>query len=573
MNYSFYDFLTMVGSLGMFLYGMKMMSESLQKVAGQKMRSILSAMTSNRFFGVLTGFFVTTVVQSSSATTVMVVGFVNAGLITLKESIGVIMGANIGTTVTGWIITIFGFKMSISDYSLPMIAIGLPLIFSKVASRRSWGEFLVGFALLFLGLDFLKGSVPNINENPEILSFVQSFMGLGFGSTLIFLAIGTLLTVVIQSSSATMALTFVMVNQGWISFEMAAAMVLGENIGTTITANLAASVGNLSAKRAALVHLLFNVLGIIWMLLVFRQFTGAIDHFVTNHQGVSPSESPAAIPTALALFHTAFNIINVLLFIWFTPLLEKLVVRMIPQRDKDSEEEFRLKFITTGMLSTPELSLLQAKKEVQFFAKHTIKMFGFFRKLIDEKSDKKFNKLFTKIQKYEGICDNVEVEITNYLSQVSQYKMSETGQRRMRSMLKLVGDLESVGDCNFNLARTVNRMREKKITFNQEAMDKLELMFNLVQEALEEMRSNLNMDETAVNLNKAIQLEKRVNNYRSQLKAEHLDNLAKEVYSYEAAILFNDLFSECEKLADYVINVSEALEEVASRKTRPNPHM
>src|SRR5690554_62463 len=573
MNYSFYDFLTMVGSLGMFLYGMKMMSESLQKVAGQKMRSILSAMTSNRFFGVLTGFFVTTVVQSSSATTVMVVGFVNAGLITLKESIGVIMGANIGTTVTGWIITIFGFKMSISDYSLPMIAIGLPLIFSKVASRRSWGEFLVGFALLFLGLDFLKGSVPNINENPEILSFVQSFMGLGFGSTLIFLAIDTLLTVVIQSSSATMALTFVMVNQGWISFEMAAAMVLGENIGTTITANLAASVGNLSAKRAALVHLLFNVLGIIWMLLVFRQFTGAIDHFVTNHQGVSPSESPAAIPTALAIFHTAFNLLNVLLFFWFTPLLEKIVVRMIPQRDKDSEEEFRLKFITTGMLSTPELSLLQAKKEVQFFAKHTIKMFGFFRKLIDEKSDKKFNKLFTKIQKYEGICDNVEVEITNYLSQVSQYKMSETGQRRMRSMLKLVGDLESVGDCNFNLARTVNRMREKKITFNQEAMDKLELMFNLVEEALEEMRSNLNMDETAVNLNRAIQLEKRVNNYRSQLKAEHLDNLAKEVYSYEAGILFNDLFSECEKLADYVINVSEALEEVASRKTRPNPHM
>lgn len=573
MNYSFFDFLTMVGSLGMFLYGMKMMSESLQKVAGQKMRSILSAMTSNRFFGVLTGFFVTAVVQSSSATTVMVVGFVNAGLITLKESIGVIMGANIGTTVTGWIITIFGFKMSISDYSLPMIAIGLPLIFSKVASRRSWGEFLVGFALLFLGLDFLKGSVPNINENPEILSFVQSFMGLGFGSTLIFLAIGTLLTVVIQSSSATMALTFVMVNQGWISFEMAAAMVLGENIGTTITANLAASVGNLSAKRAALVHFLFNVLGTIWMLLVFRQFTGAIDHFVTNHQGVSPSESPAAIPTALAIFHTAFNVLNVLLFVWFTPLLEKIVVRMIPQRDKDSEEEFRLKFITTGMLSTPELSLLQAKKEVQFFAKHTIKMFGFFRKLIDEKSDKKFNKLFTKIQKYEGICDNVEVEITNYLSQVSQYKMSETGQRRMRSMLKLVGDLESVGDCNFNLARTVNRMREKKITFNQEAMDKLELMFNLVEEALEEMRSNLNMDETAVNLNKAIQLEKRVNNYRSQLKAEHLDNLGKEVYSYEAGILFNDLFSECEKLADYVINVSEALEEVASRKTRPNPHM
>ncbi len=566
MNYSFYDFLTMVGSLGMFLYGMKMMSESLQRVAGQKMRSILSAMTSNRFFGVLTGFFVTTVVQSSSATTVMVVGFVNAGLITLKESIGVIMGANIGTTVTGWIITIFGFKMQISDYSLPMIAIGIPLIFSKIVTRRSWGEFIVGFALLFLGLDFLKGSVPNINENPEILSFVQGFMGFGFGSTLIFLALGSLLTIVIQSSSATMALTFVMVNQGWISFEMAAAMVLGENIGTTITANIAASVGNLSAKRAARVHLLFNVLGIVWMLAIFNTYTGVIDQFVTNRGGVSPSDSPAAIPTALALFHTSFNIINVLIFIWFTPLLQKVVIRMIPQRDKDSEEDFRLKFITTGMLSTPELSLLQAKKEVQFFSKHTIKMFGFFRKLLYEKSDKKFNKLYTKIQKYENICDNVEVEITNYLSQVSQYKMSESGQRRMRSMLKLVGDLESVGDCNYNLARTVNRMRENKISFNDEAMEKLELMFNLVDDTLEEMRSNLNKDESTVNLSKAIQLEKQVNNYRSQLKAEHLDNLSKEVYSNEAGILFNDLFSECEKLADYTINVSEALEEVASRK-------
>jgi len=556
----------MVGSLGMFLYGMKMMSESLQRVAGQKMRSILSAMTSNRFFGVLTGFFVTTVVQSSSATTVMVVGFVNAGLITLKQSIGVIMGANIGTTVTGWIITIFGFKMQISDYSLPMIAIGIPLIFSKVVTRRSWGEFLVGFALLFLGLDFLKGSVPNINENPEILSFVTGFMGYGFGSTLIFLAFGSILTIVIQSSSATMALTFVMVNQGWISFEMAAAMVLGENIGTTITANIAASVGNLSAKRAARVHLLFNILGIIWMLAIFNTFTGVIDQIVTVRGGVSPSESPAAIPTALALFHTFFNIINVLLFIWFTPLLEKIVIQMIPQKDKDGEEDFRLKYITTGMLSTPELSLLQAKKEVQFFSKHTIKMFNFFRKLMYEKSDKKFNKLYTKIQKYENICDNVEVEITNYLSQVSQYKMSDNGQRRMRAMLKLVGDLESVGDCNYNLARTVNRMRENKISFNTEAMNKLELMFNLVDATLEEMSNNLNKDESDVHLNKAIQLEKQVNNYRSQLKAEHLDNLSKEIYSNEAGILFNDLFSECEKLADYTINVSEALEEVASRK-------
>lgn len=566
MNYSIFDFLTLVGSLGMFLYGMKMMSESLQKVAGSKMRSILSAMTSNRFLGVLTGFFVTTVVQSSSATTVMLVGFVNAGLLTLKESIGVIMGANIGTTVTGWIITIFGFKVQISEYALPLIAFGIPLIFSKSGNRRSWGEFLVGFALLFMGLDFLKGSVPNIKENPELLQFLQGYTNLGFLSTVIFLFIGSLLTVIIQSSSATMALTFVMCNQGWISFEMAAAMVLGENIGTTVTANIAASVGNLSAKRAARAHLIFNLLGVFWMLSIFSTFTSWIDQFITHHNGLSPSENPAVIPTALSLFHTSFNIINVLLLIWFTPLLQKIVERLVPQRDKDSEEEFRLKYITTGLMSTSELSLLQAKKEIQFFAKHTNKMFDFFRKLLYETSDKKFTKLYAKIQKYEGISDNVEVEITNYLSQISQYKMSDVGRRRMRSMLKLAGDLESIGDSTFNLARTANRMREKKIKFNKEAMQKLELMFNLVEESLQVMRLNLDKDELDVTLGKANLIEEQINNYRNQLKAEHLDNLSKNVYSYEAGIIFNDLFSECEKLGDYTINVSEALVEVGTRK-------
>ncbi len=566
MNYSIFDFLTLVGSLGMFLYGMKMMSESLQKVAGSKMRSILSAMTSNRFLGVLTGFFVTTVVQSSSATTVMLVGFVNAGLLTLKESIGVIMGANIGTTVTGWVITIFGFKVQISEYALPLIAFGIPLIFSKSGNRRSWGEFLVGFALLFMGLDFLKSSVPNIKENPELLQFLHGYTNLGFLSTIIFLFIGSLLTIIIQSSSATMALTFVMCNQGWISFEMAAAMVLGENIGTTVTANIAASVGNLSAKRAARAHLIFNLLGVFWMLLIFKTFTGWIDQFTTHHNGLSPSENPAVIPTALSLFHTSFNIINMLLLIWFTPILQKIVERLVPQKDKDSEEEFRLKYITTGLMSTSELSLLQAKKEIQFFAKHTYKMFDFFRKLLYETSDKKFTKLYAKIQKYEGISDNVEVEITNYLSQISQYKMSDVGRRRMRSMLKLAGDLESIGDSTFNLARTVNRMREKKIKFNKEAMQKLELMFNLVEESLQIMRSNLDKDELDVTLGKANLIEEQINNYRNQLKAEHLDNLSKNVYSYEAGIIFNDLFSECEKLGDYTINVSEALVEVGTRK-------
>lgn len=565
MNYTFFDFLTLVGSLGMFLYGMKIMSESLQKVAGSKMRAILSVMTSNRFLGVLTGFLVTAVVQSSSATTVMVIGFVNAGLISLTESIGIIMGANVGSTVTGWIISLLGFEMSISDYAIPLVAFALPLIFSKKSGRRSWGEFLLGFALLFLGLEYLKNSVPDLGQNPEVLSFVEKYASSGFKSTLIFLGIGTVLTVIIQSSAATMALTFVMVSQGWIDFYMAAAMVLGENVGTTITANLAASVGNLSAKRAAFVHFLFNVLGVFWMLAVFNHFVGFIETKFLLPAG-GGEVLPMSIPLGLSIFHTGFNIINVFIFIWFTPYLQKLVEYILPQRDKDSEEDFRLKFITTGLMSTPELSLLQVKKEIQFFAKHTTKMYGFFRKLLYETNDNKFNKLYSKIQKYEGICDNVEVEITNYLSQISQYKMSEAGRRRMRSMLKLVGDLESIGDCNYNLARTVNRMKENNVTFNEEAYKKLELMFNLVDDALEEMRKNLLRDEHDIDYRLAMEIEDQINNYRSQLRSEHFDNLSKEVYTYESGVFFNDLFSECEKLGDYVINVSEALEEVTFRK-------
>jgi len=562
MQYTFFDFLSLVGSLGMFLYGMKMMSEALQKVAGNRLRSILSAMTSNRFFGIITGFMITAMVQSSSATTVMVVSFVNAGLVTVTESIGVIMGANIGTTVTGWIITLFGFKVQISAYSLPLIGLGLPFIFSKSGTRRSYGELLIGFALIFLGLEYLKDSVPNIQDNPEILSFLQQYTDSGIWTTLLFLGIGTLLTVLVQSSSATMALTFVMCNQGWIEFSQAAAMILGENIGTTITANIASSVGNLSAKRTARMHLIFNALGITWMLLVFNNFTGLIDTLMTTNGGTSPSESPAAIPTALSIFHTSFNVINVLVFVWFAPFIQKIAEYLVPQKSKELDEEFRLKYITTGMLSTSELSILQSKKEIQFYAKHTTKMFGFVRKMLHEDRDKKFNKLFSKVQKYEGISDNVEVEITNYVTQISQYKISEPGRKRIRSMLKIAGDLESIADSNYNLARSVNSMREKNIQFNESAKEKLELMFNLVEEALSVMRVNLQQDELTVSLKKARLLEDQINNYRDQLKTEHLDNLANNVYSYEAGIIFNDLFSESEKLADYVINVSEAIEEV-----------
>ncbi|NPA36512.1 MAG: Na/Pi cotransporter family protein [Chlorobi bacterium] len=561
MNYTFLDFLTLIGSLGLFLFGMKMMSEALQRVAGSKMRNILASMTSNRFFGVLTGFLVTAIIQSSSATTVMVVSFVNAGLLNLTQSIGVIMGANIGTTVTGWLISLLGFKVKISAYALPLIGISLPLIFSKKTKRKTWGEFIIGFALLFMGLEELKGSVPNLKANPEILSFLQNYTDLGFGSILIFLAIGTVLTIIIQSSSATMALTFVMCNQGWIPFELAAAMIMGENIGTTITANLAASVGNTSAKQAAFVHFLFNILGVLWMLVVFRPFVHFIDTLVTNHGGISPSEDPAAIPIALSVFHTSFNVINTLIFIWFIPVFKILVEKIIPAKD-DDEEEFRLEYITTGLLSTPELSLFQAKKEVQFYAKHTKKMFGFIRKLIHTHDDAKFTKLFAKIEKYERISDEVEVEIANYLSLVNQSKLSDTGRRQVRAIMKLVSDLESIGDSNYNLARTINRMRERKVKFTPEVMKKLELMFDLVEESLSVMCDNLNEESYNINFRKAQEIEAEINAYRNQLKSEHLDNIRNNVYTYDTGIIFNDLFSECEKLADYVINVSEALHEV-----------
>lgn len=566
MNYSFLDFLQLIGSLGLFLYGMKLMSEALQKVAGSKMRSFLSAMTSNRFLGLFTGFIITAIIQSSSATTVMIVSFVNAGLMSLAESISVIMGANIGTTITGWVISILGFEVDIATYALPFIGIGLPLIFSQKTIRRSWGEFLLGFALLFMGLDFLKSSVPDINQSPELFSFLQRYTENGLASIFLFLGIGTILTIVIQSSSATMALTFVMCNEGWIPFEMAAAMVMGENIGTTVTANIAAAVGNISAKRAALVHFAFNILGVTWLLILFHPFINLVSTIMIHYKGVSPLESTpesiAMIPMGLALFHTLFNVTNAAVWIGFTKMYEKLVIKLLPNKDTE-EEEFRLKFINTGMLSTSELSLLQAKQEVQFYAKHTKKMFGFVRKLMSEESESKFTKLYARIEKYETISDNVEVEIANYLAQVSQGRLSDLGKARSRSMMKLVSDLESIADSNYNLARTINRMRENKIVFEGSALEKLFMMFDLVDDALTIMKENLNMEEEKdVDLNKANLMETQINRFRDTLRIEHLENLKSGVYTVEAGIIFNDMFQECERLGDYIINVSEALTEI-----------
>ncbi|MCQ2201051.1 MAG: Na/Pi cotransporter family protein [Bacteroidales bacterium] len=562
MNYSFFDFLRLLGSLALFLYGMKMMSEALQKVAGSRLKNILGIMTSNRFLGLITGFLITTVIQSSSATTVLVVSFVNAGLISLTESIGVIMGANIGTTVTGWIISILGFSADISALALPAIGIALPLIFSKRNTWHNCGELIVGIALLFMGLDFLKASVPNINDSPEILEFLRDYTSNGYASLFLFLFIGTVLTIVIQSSSATMALTFVMCSQGWIPFEMAAAMVMGENIGTTVTANIAAAVGNISARRAAMVHMVFNLLGIVWLLLLFYPFTDLVDSIVIGMAGASPRVDVEQVPLALAVFHSVFNLTNAFVFIWFTKLIERIVMRVLPSKP-DTEEEFHLRFITTGMLTTSELSQIQAKKELSLFAEHTHKMFGMVRQMLtEEMSSSDFEKLFEKIKKQEDLSDNVEVEIANYLTKVNQGKLSDEGRRRNKAMLKIVGEIESVGDANFSIARLINRVRTQNLSMPPMVKEKLLLMFDLVDKALSVMDKNLSSDEFRCDLKSAQVCESDINTFRNQEKAQNFENVKNEEYPYELGVYFTDMLQECEELGDYVINVSEALAEV-----------
>ncbi len=560
MDYSLVDLLKLIGAVGLFLYGMKLMSEALQKVAGSKMRSIFAAMTRNRFLGVLTGLLVSATIQSSSATILMVVSFVNAGLVSLVESIGVIMGANVGTTITGWLISLFGFRFNFTEYALPLMAVGFPLVFSKIQRHKSWGEAIIGFSILFVSLDFIKSTFPDINSNPELLSFLSDYTNLGFASVLLFVIIGSLLTLIVQSSGATMAITFVMCTQGWIPFQLGAAMILGENIGTTITPNIAATIGNISAKRTARAHLFFNLLGVLWMLAIFTPYTDYVMNWISNFTKFSTNNPQAIIPFALALFHTSFNVLNLIFFIGFVPLIHRAIIELVPHKGEEGEE-FKLKYITTGMLSTSELSILQAKKELQSFARHTNKMLAFNQKLLHEGNEKKFNRLFANIEKYESISDDVEVEIANYLAMVSQGKLSEQSRKKIRAMLKLVSDLESIGDSSFTLARIINRMQKNKIKFSRQILDKLDLMFNLVEKSLVVMRNNLNTDEKKLNIDNAFEIEKQINQYCEQLKSEHLESIKNKEYTYDTGIIFTDIFNECEKIGNYTINVSKALNE------------
>ena len=560
MDYSLFDFLKLIGSLGIFLYGMKLMSEALQKVAGSRMRHILSAMTSNRIKGVITGILITAIIQSSSATTVMVVSFVNAGLLSLIESIGVIMGANVGTTVTAWLISILGFKVSMAEISLPMIGLCLPLLFSKKRYRKSWGELIIGFGLLFIGLQFLKDSMPNLNENPEIFTFLQEYTDLGYISYLLFMLIGTVLTILIQSSSATMALTLVMCANGWISYAIAASMVLGENIGTTVTANIAAVVANTTAKRAALAHLLFNVFGVIWVLAIFPIFLNWIEQLSVFLGIGNPTNNIEAVPMALSLFHTTFNIANLLILIWFTKLIAQLVSKLIPMKES-SEDAFTLKHIKIGLLSTPDASLFQAKEEITLYGKNTQEMFHKVTECLDL-SPKDFERPFENLIRMEDESDNVEIEIADYLTKVSESKLSTENSQRVRAMFKIVSEIESIADSSLNIAKAINRRNEQNVIFPEGLTNKLKHMFTLIEDTLSVMCTNLAMEYKNVNAKKAYELEKAINDYRTILKQEHLIAIEEKRYDYPTGILYNDMFSESEKIGDYAINVTQAIKEI-----------
>lgn len=550
------DVLKFVGALGLFLFGMKLMSDSLQKLAGDKMRTILSKMTSNRFGGVLTGAGITTLIQSSSATTVMVVSFVNAGLLKLSGAIAVIMGANIGTTVTAWIISLLGFEFDIYKLVYPAIAIAAPFLF--IEKRKSVGEFLVGFALLFMGLEALKGGVPNFTlpQYSGVLEFIASMSGYGYLSILLFVLIGTILTVVVQSSSAMMAVTLVMCAKELIGFEVAAALVLGENIGTTITANIAALMANSTAKRAARAHMMFNVIGVLWMLILFYPFLHMIGYIVEPNSGNGIALAAASIPVALSLFHSMFNILNTSILVWFIPSIERIVSKMVPINE---EEDFRLKFIPTGFMAASELNIEPAKKEIESFSKRVLRMYNFIPELFEEKDEKKFEQLMSRTRKYEEITDRMELEIANYLARVSENELSVNASYEISAMLRIVDNLESIGDSCYQLSIAIDGKKKQNISFTDEMTENLRTMFAFVREAVEVMNSNLSESYINVNGSKAKELETKINNYRDKLRTEHTEAIKNNDYSYQTGICYSNLYAQCEKLADFAINVTEAM--------------
>ncbi len=551
--------LVLIGALGLFIYGMKVMSEGLQQAAGSRLRKMLGAITSNRFKGVLTGFGITSIVQSSSVTTVMTVSFVNAGLLTLMQSAGVMMGANIGTTITAWLINLFGFKVSMASYAYIIIAVGAPLLFFGKTKFKAWASTIIGFALLFMGLGALKSAVPGLDEDSALVQFFAAYNNGGILSNLMFVGLGTIATVVIQSSSAAMALTMTLVAAGVIPFEVAAAMILGENIGTTITAELASLIGNVHAKRSARIHSMFNLIGVTWAILLLPFLLQGIRYLMEYTGGGDPFvDTKEAANTGLALFHTIFNLMNVLLLIGFVPQLVRIAERTVKSKG-DEDEEFHLEFISTGIMATPDLSILEAKKEIEKFGNITQKMNGYVTSLLVEKESKKSNKLLKKVKKYEEITDRLELEIADYLAKVSQGEMSTETSIRIRGMLSMVGDLERIGDIYYQISKTIESKMEKKIWFSPTHREKLLELGAKVNDAFEIMNANLTENYSSVSIEKALEKEKEINKLRNEIRKQHLKEIGQGNYDTVTASLYSNIFHSLEKVGDHIINVTEGL--------------
>ncbi len=601
MNYSILDFLGLLGAVGLFLYGMKVMSEGLQKAAGDRLRNILSAMTRNRFTGTVTGFFITALIQSSSASTVMVVSFVNAGLMTLGQSMAVIMGANVGTTFTAWVIALFGFKVDISAFALPLIGLAVPLLFSKKSRTKSLGEFTIGFAFLFMGLDMISKYVPDLQSNPEMFAFLQHYASMGFGSVLIFCLVGMLVTMIIQSSAAMFAITLIMCSKGWITFDLACALVLGSNIGTTITPLLASMSGNVAAKRTAMGHLLFNLLGTVWTLAVFFPFVELnswiteeigqgnpceLYRYVNTLQADNPemynSVFASALPTdtgdvlrhrtaisqmqisvsfGLSIFHTVFNLINLSIMIWLTNVYVKIVEFLVPAKHQ-GDDEFQLKFISAGILSASELNISQAEKEIHVFAERVGRMLPMARDLVHTKAGSdEFNQTYSRLEKYEEISDRMELEIANYLNRCAEGRLSNESKRRIAAMLSIDSEIESIADSMLGVGKILLRKQQGNVHFNEEIYANIDLMFSYVEKSVESMLKVLNDIENVEerDIIASYNREREINNLRNQLRTTNVENINDRHYEYQSGIYYMDIISTLEKAGDYIINVTDTI--------------
>ena len=610
MNYSILDFLGLLGAVGLFLYGMKVMSEGLQKAAGDRLRNILSAMTRNRFTGTITGFFITALIQSSSASTVMVVSFVNAGLMTLAQSMAVIFGANVGTTFTAWVIALFGFKVDISAFALPLIGIAVPLLFAKKSRTKSIGEFTIGFAFLFMGLDMISKYVPDLQSNPEMFEFLQHYDSMGFGSVLIFLFVGMLVTTIIQSSAAMFAITLIMCSKGWITFDLACALILGSNIGTTITPLLASMSGNVAAKRTAMGHLLFNVLGTVWVLAVFFPFVdlntwiteeigqgdpAALYQYVNDLKANDPDMYnrlyASSLPTddgvvlshrsmiarmqvsvsfGLSIFHTVFNLINLAIMIWLTGVYVKVVEFLVPARHH-GDDEFQLKFISSGILSASELNIAQAEKEMFVFAERVARMLPMARELVHARDGSDdFNQRYSRLEKYEEISDRMELEIANYLNRCAEGRLSNESKRRIASMLSIDSEIESIADCCLGVGKILLRKQQGNAVFNDEIYKNIDLMFDYVEKAMHNMLRLLETPETQNehDIITSYNREREINNLRNQLRTGNVESINDRHYEYQSGIYYMDIVATLEKTGDYIINVVDTIRD-EYRKLHP----